>query len=332
MNWKLAGLITVFSFGVHAPPADACGVKLTIKSSAARKAAPRSSNPSEVLLLGSPPRRLERDLKAAGHRVDVASSASEAKKKSYAVVITDADKQGEARSTFSNSIVVVRSSDVGNDLRAVEGQVARKPVAAAADRTVVAARPARQPIAAGPARTPDREMVAAAQPREPVAAQPPTPTPTPPAPTPAPTPTPPRETIAATATKPPEVKAPRETPVVRERPPVREQAAVETTLAQEMYFSTSSSKVGRGHWALTKSVRWLKANPDVNVVIEGHADPVGNPDANMALSQKRAEFVRDQLIAAGIDESRLEVMPYGDTQLKYGKKDRRNRRVSITAK
>ncbi|MDQ3365622.1 MAG: hypothetical protein M3680_09350, partial [Myxococcota bacterium] len=136
-------------------------MKLTIKSSAPRKAVPRTSNPSEVLLLGSPPRRLERDLANAGHRVEVARTADTAKRTSYAVVITDSSLQQEARTTFPSSVVVVRSSDVAADLRSVETQIARKPTGADESRTVVAARAGRAPIAAGPARDPERRLFAA---------------------------------------------------------------------------------------------------------------------------------------------------------------------------
>jgi len=152
MKWNLAAaLVTVLVVEMHAaPPADACGVKLTVKSSAPRKAVAHTSNPSDVLLLGNPPRRLELDLTAAGHRVEVAPAASAAKRKSYAVVITDGNLQDEARSSFPGAIVLVRSSDVTADMRSVEQQVARRPVRAVEARTPVAVRPVRAPIAAGP--------------------------------------------------------------------------------------------------------------------------------------------------------------------------------------
>ena len=51
----------------------------------------------------------------------------------------------------------------------------------------------------------------------------------------------------------------------------------------------------------------------------------------MTLSETRANGVRDYLVTAGIDTSRLHVTAYGDTKLKYGRLDRRNRRVAIEA-
>lgn len=48
-----------------------------------------------------------------------------------------------------------------------------------------------------------------------------------------------------------------------------------------------------------------------NVQIIGHTDLVGSPSANLALSQRRANAVRDRLIAAGVPASRI-VMVQGD--------------------
>src|SRR5687768_3890524 len=100
-------------------PADACGVKLTIKGSAHRKGVARTTNPSDVLLLGSPPRRLSRDLSAAGHRVEVAPTPEAAKRKSYAVVIADNAQADSARAKYPQATVLVRSGDVVADMRTV---------------------------------------------------------------------------------------------------------------------------------------------------------------------------------------------------------------------
>ena len=49
-------------------------------------------------------------------------------------------------------------------------------------------------------------------------------------------------------------------------------------------------------------------------VIEGHADPRGAPQANLRLSQARAQAVREFLIGAGVSESRLNAVGKGDTE------------------
>jgi peptidoglycan-associated lipoprotein len=322
MKWKFAAGILIFTLDMHAPPpADACGVKLTVKSQTPRKAVARTSNPSDVLLLGDPPRRLERDLAAAGHRVDVAPNAAAAKKKPYAVVIVDSSMQDEARTSFAGSTVIVRSNDVGADMRTVEKQVARKPLRTDEGRTVVAARPVRQPIAAGPAQDPNRRVVAAKEPTETAIV------PAPPAP-PEPKPAPPPERIVTTTPKPaPEVK-PEPKPVAKAIP-----APAAKPSNDEVFFTWSSYKLsGTATALLAKHIRWMNEKTDLQVVIEGHADPTGNPDDNLRLAQKRAELVRDHLVKNGIDASRIEVISYGDTRLKYGRADGRNRRAAIVVK
>ena len=308
-----AVLVTCLLVDVHSPPpADACGVKLTVKPTAPRRSVARSSNPSPVLLVGSPPRRLQNDLTLAGHKVDVAQDPQGAKRARYAVVIVDKPHESAARERFGDSVVVVRSGNVRKDIVAVESRVAREPVAVAAVRPAVAAKPAREPIAAGPPREAPKEVVTAKQP-EPV--EPPPPTPAPP-PEPAPT-----RVATAVPDKPDRPERPE-----RDKKPVVDQA----TLREEVFFGINSSNV-RQTRALTRTVKWLTNNGSVSVVVTGHADPTGTPEGNLALSQTRAEAVRDFLVDKGIDASRIEVKAVGDTELKYGRRDGRNRRVAIDA-
>lgn len=59
----------------------------------------------------------------------------------------------------------------------------------------------------------------------------------------------------------------------------------------------------------------LKQIPDRVIVIEGHTDNVGSPDANMSLGQSRAENVKQYFIEFhGIDPQRLEAVSYGMTR------------------
>ncbi|NKI92828.1 OmpA family protein [Rhizobacter sp. SG703] len=55
---------------------------------------------------------------------------------------------------------------------------------------------------------------------------------------------------------------------------------------------------------------------DYSFNVEGHADPRGNPDANMLLSQQRAESVRDYLVTThNIAADRLKAEGKGDHDL-----------------
>ena len=56
----------------------------------------------------------------------------------------------------------------------------------------------------------------------------------------------------------------------------------------------------------------LATTPDIKIQLDGFADERGDSDYNLALSQKRVEFVRDQLVAAGIDPSRIQTSAYGE--------------------
>ncbi len=320
MKLTLACLLLSTAVTMNAAPADACGVKLTVKSTPPRKAVTHSSNPSDILILGDPPSRFKRDLSAEGHRVDVAATPGDAKKKDYAVVVTDPSMQADARSNFTGSVIVVRSGNEDADIVSIESSIVRRPVRMDQGRAVVAAREARQPIAAGPVTPPDRQLISAR-------------------PVEAPTPTVSTE-VQAPPVKPVAPADPKPEPrIVKEvAPPVETKAPTETkvavkagTIVVEVYFSLGNSQLSRAA-ALDGAVKKLKANPAVNVVIEGHADPSGTPEGNLALSQKRAEMARDYLVANGVDGSRLEITAYGDTHLRYGRSDDRNRRVAIVAK
>jgi len=49
-------------------------------------------------------------------------------------------------------------------------------------------------------------------------------------------------------------------------------------------------------------------------VINGHTDNTGDSAANMALSQQRADTVRNYLIQQGVPSSMLVAKGYGDTR------------------
>jgi outer membrane protein OmpA-like peptidoglycan-associated protein len=56
---------------------------------------------------------------------------------------------------------------------------------------------------------------------------------------------------------------------------------------------------------LAANADWLKAHPDVFVVIEGDADDRGEIVYNLALSEKRAIIARDTLVSMGVPADRL---------------------------
>ena len=53
--------------------------------------------------------------------------------------------------------------------------------------------------------------------------------------------------------------------------------------------------------------------PDIQIKLDGFADARGDADYNLALSERRVEFIRDQFVAAGVDPSRINVSAHGES-------------------
>src|SRR5271170_3773391 len=79
-----------------------------------------------------------------------------------------------------------------------------------------------------------------------------------------------------------------------------------------VFFAVDSAKLDT---AAKKEVfvwiDFLKKYPARSLLIEGHCDERGTRDYNLALGQRRAESVKNYLIANGVDASRLRTLSYG---------------------
>ena len=53
--------------------------------------------------------------------------------------------------------------------------------------------------------------------------------------------------------------------------------------------------------------------PDIHIKLDGFADARGDAEYNLALSERRVEFIRDQFVAAGVDPSRINVSAHGES-------------------
>ena len=84
-----------------------------------------------------------------------------------------------------------------------------------------------------------------------------------------------------------------------------------------------------------QSVKLLQNN-DIMIEVAGHTDSVGNDAYNQALSERRANTVRDFLISRGVAADRLtargygEAEPVGDNSTEEGRA--LNRRVGLRIK
>jgi len=69
--------------------------------------------------------------------------------------------------------------------------------------------------------------------------------------------------------------------------------------------------LGRGR--LHQIAGLLEKEPNLTVMLEGHADYIGTEDYNQKLSTKRADAVRQGLVELGVDSARLQTMGFGKT-------------------
>ncbi len=84
---------------------------------------------------------------------------------------------------------------------------------------------------------------------------------------------------------------------------------------QGIYFASGSDQIRpESTPTLVEIAAMLKDHPDLDILIEGHTDNVGNAAANLALSDRRAAAVRTVLIDTyKIDGNRLTTKGFGDT-------------------
>jgi peptidoglycan-associated lipoprotein len=63
---------------------------------------------------------------------------------------------------------------------------------------------------------------------------------------------------------------------------------------------------------LDQQAAWLQQYPNVIVTIEGHADERGTREYNLALGDRRANAVKNYLLALGVSPARLLTISYGE--------------------
>lgn len=63
---------------------------------------------------------------------------------------------------------------------------------------------------------------------------------------------------------------------------------------------------------ISSMVEFLEKYPETSIELQGHASIVGEPEYNQALSERRANSVRDTLINMGLDPSRVRIVGFGE--------------------
>ena len=112
---------------------------------------------------------------------------------------------------------------------------------------------------------------------------------------------------------------------------------VPLTLDRVIYFDFDSYAVKDEFRPIVDAhARLLKDNSGSKEVAEGHTDERGGSEYNLALGQKRAEAVVQQMKVLGVGDSQLEAVSYGKERPSVDGHDEsawaKNRRVELRSK
>lgn len=102
------------------------------------------------------------------------------------------------------------------------------------------------------------------------------------------------------------------------------------------HFSSNSTALApEFQLALQPWVKRMISNPQTRLMIHAHTDDQGDEKANMALSLRRADAVRNYLISQGVNPAQMEAQGFGETDpiADNGTEEgrRQNRRVELLA-
>jgi len=100
------------------------------------------------------------------------------------------------------------------------------------------------------------------------------------------------------------------------------QADFVENVGDRVFFDFDRSNLrAEGKETLQRQAEWLNKYSDYVVTIDGHCDNRGTVEYNFALGERRANAAKAELIARGVDASRIRVISYGKTQPIIEQKD-----------
>ena len=83
-------------------------------------------------------------------------------------------------------------------------------------------------------------------------------------------------------------------------------------VSEDVYFEFDSAVlIPEARDVLKRKAEWMRSNPNVSVIVEGHTDNRGTVAYNIALGERRAESAMSFLVDLGIPASRLTSVSYG---------------------
>jgi peptidoglycan-associated lipoprotein len=80
-----------------------------------------------------------------------------------------------------------------------------------------------------------------------------------------------------------------------------------------IYFAYDSSEIQPEYRSIIEAhAQYLAANPNVVLSLEGHTDERGSREYNLALGERRAQAVKEQMMVLGAAASQLRTISYGE--------------------
>lgn len=92
----------------------------------------------------------------------------------------------------------------------------------------------------------------------------------------------------------------------------------ESINGDQVYFAFDSAVVAPEYASELKTqAEYMKRNPDIKVVLEGHCDERGSTEYNLALGALRAGNAAHVMIKDGIETERIKTISYGKEKPQY---------------
>jgi outer membrane protein OmpA-like peptidoglycan-associated protein len=101
-----------------------------------------------------------------------------------------------------------------------------------------------------------------------------------------------------------------------------------------VFFPLGSTQLGsQDQNTIAQAAQVYRSRQNAKVTVTGYADTIGSPQMNMALSQRRADAVKNMLVQSGVPAASVSASAMGDTgqlvQTGDEANEPRNRRVVI---
>ncbi len=109
-------------------------------------------------------------------------------------------------------------------------------------------------------------------------------------------------------------------------------------IIENLLFETGSAALPDTVPELDRIALFMQRHPNVKIRVEGHTDAIGRAQFNYRLSVRRAQAVKNYLVARGVDPRRILVYGYGESQpiasneTEFGRRLNRRTEIVIVSK